>query len=69
MKTIIVNVPDKQTDEVKNFFDKLHLRSRILTDEDFEDKVLAGMINEGMQTEDVPMEKVFEYLRKNGVDC
>jgi hypothetical protein len=69
MKTIIVNVPDKQTDEVKNFFDKLHLRSRILTDEDFEDKVLAGMINEGMQTEDVPIEKVFEYLRKNGVDC
>ena len=68
MKTIIVNVPDKQTDEVKNFFDKLHLRSRILTDEDFEDKVLAGMINEGMQTEDVPIEKVFEYLRKNGVD-
>jgi hypothetical protein len=69
MKTIIVNVPDKDESVVAELFKKLHLKSRVLTDEELEDKLLAKWIKEGMKSEDVPLEKVYTYFRKHGVDC
>jgi len=30
---------------------------------------MAKWIREGMKSEDVPLEKVYTYLRKHGVDC
>ncbi len=69
MKTIIVNVPDKDESVVAELFKKLHLKSRVLTDEELEDKLLAKWIKEGMKSEDVPLENVYAYFRKHGVDC
>ncbi len=69
MKTIIVNVPDKDENLVAELFNKLHLKSRVLTDEELEDKLMAKWIKEGRKSEAVPLEKVYTYLRRHGVDC
>ena len=69
MKTIIVSVPDKDESAVNALFKKLRLKPRVLTDEEKEDKLLAKWIMEGMESEDIPVEKVYNYLRKHGVDC
>lgn len=68
MKTIIVNVPENKENLLMKFIHELNLKSKVLTDEDFEDVVLAKWINEGMKTEDVPMETIFEVFKKNGIN-
>lgn len=42
MKTIIVNVPDKDESVVAELFKKLHLKSKVLTDEELEDKLITS---------------------------
>jgi hypothetical protein len=69
MKTIIVNVPDKEEEFFLSFFKKNKLKSRVLTEEDREELAISKWINEGLQSEDVPAEKVFEHFRKHGVNC
>ena len=69
MKTIIVNVPDKDESLLIGLLKKMGLKSKILSGEEVEDRLMAKWINEGMKSEDVPMEKIVEHLRKNGVDC
>ena len=69
MKTVIVSIPDKKEKLVTSFLKKNRLKSRVLTDEDKEEMALAEWIDEGMKSEDVPIEKVFEHLRKHGVKC
>ncbi len=69
MKTVIVNIPEKKEDFFLSLFKKNKLKTRVLTEEEKEDMAIAKWINEGMQSEDVPAEKVYEHLRKHGVDC
>jgi uncharacterized protein YacL (UPF0231 family) len=45
---------------------KLKFKSQVVTEEELEDEVLARWINEGMKSEDVPMEKVYQLLEKHG---
>jgi hypothetical protein len=37
-----------------------------LTEEEREEMAIAKWINEGKESEDVPIEKVFQLLRKHG---
>lgn len=66
MKTIIVNIPEKEESFFLSLLKKFHFKSRVLTDEELEDKELARLIDKGMKSEDVSMEKIFELLKKNG---
>jgi hypothetical protein len=69
MKALIVSIPDDYETLLKELFGKLGLKSKVLSDEEYEDKILAKWIKEGMKTEDVPLEKIYDYMRKNGVNC
>ena len=48
---------------------KFKLKNRFLTDEEVEEMQIAKLIDEGMESEDIPKEKVYDYMRKHGVDC
>ncbi|HLG34291.1 MAG TPA: hypothetical protein VI757_05370 [Bacteroidia bacterium] len=67
MKTIIVNVPEKDENFFMTLLKKFRFTTRVLTDEDLEDKALAKWIDEGMKSEDVPEEEIFEVFRKHGI--
>ncbi len=67
MKTIIVNVPDKDENFFMTLLNKFHFKTRVLTDEDMEDEALARWIDEGMKSEDVPEDQIFEIFRKHGI--
>jgi hypothetical protein len=69
MKTIIVNVPDNEEEFFLSFFRKNKLKSRVLSQEDREEFAISKWINEGFQSEDVPVEKIYEHFRKHGVNC
>ena len=69
MKTVIVNIPEKKEDFFLDLFKKNKLRSRVLTKEEKEELAIAKWINEGLQSEDVPVEKIYEHFRKHGVNC
>lgn len=66
MKTVIVNIPEKDETFFLSLLKKFRFKSHVLTDEELEDEALARWIDEGMETEDVPIEKIFELLRENG---
>ncbi|MBW8050143.1 MAG: hypothetical protein FVQ77_07365 [Cytophagales bacterium] len=68
MKTLIVNVPDKKENYLRSLLKKHRFKSRVLPQEEDED-LMAKWIDEGMESEEVPIEKIYEYMRKNGVDC
>jgi len=65
MKTIIVNVPDKKEELFLSLMRELKLKTFDMSSEELEDKILARWIEEGMKTDDVPLEKVFEHFRKH----
>ena len=68
MQTLIVNIPDKETNFFISLMKKFKFNTSILTKEDFEDEdKMAQWIDEGMQSEEVPKEVVYETLRKHGV--
>ena len=67
MKTIIVNIPEKEESFFLSVMKKFSFKSRVVTEEELEDKALAKWIDKGMKTEDVPLEKVFQLLEKRGV--
>jgi hypothetical protein len=69
MKTIIVNIPEKKEDFLISFLKKNHFKSRVLTDDEKEEMAIARWIQEGMESEEVPKEKVYAHLRKHGVNC
>jgi len=69
MKTVIVNIPEKKKDLLISFLTKNHFKAKILTDEEQEEMAIAKWIHEGMESEDVPKEKVYAHLRKHGVNC
>lgn len=67
MKTIIVDVPEKDAVLFNALLQRLGLRSRPMTDEDLEEQAMAKWIGEGLRTEEVPTEEVLKALRKGGV--
>lgn len=66
MKTVIVNIPEKEEAFFLSMLKKLKFRSQVLTEEELEDEALARWIDEGMKSKDVPIEKVFQLLEKHG---
>lgn len=70
MKTLIANIPDKDESLIMALMKKFGFKMRILSDNDFENEdAIAEWIDEGLKTEDMPAIKLYEYLRKHGVDC
>ncbi|MFI5218306.1 MAG: hypothetical protein ACHQNT_02375 [Bacteroidia bacterium] len=69
MKTVIVSIPDKKERTFTSYLKKNRYRSRVLSEEEKEEMALAEWIDEGMKSEDVPIEKVLKHLRKHGVKC
>lgn len=67
MKTIVVNVPEKKEDFFLSLLKEFHFKSRVLSDDEKEEMAIARWIDEGLQSEDVPEEEVFNTLRKHGV--
>ena len=66
MKTIIVNIPDQKENFFIALFKKHHLKPHVLQQEEDED-LIAKWIDEGMESEDVSEEKIFEIFRKHGI--
>ncbi|MBI3501347.1 MAG: hypothetical protein HY063_06085 [Bacteroidetes bacterium] len=64
MKTIIVNVPDKEENFFLTLLKKVHLKPHVLEKED--EDLIAKWIDEGMESGEVSEEEIFETLRKNG---
>ena len=67
MKTIIVNVPDRDENLFNSLVKKLGFKSRIVPEEEKEEIALAKWIDEGMESEEVSEEIVYATLRKHGV--
>ena len=66
MTTVIVKIPDKKTSRFVNYFKKHRLKLRILKSKE-DDDLMAKWIDEGMKSEEVTEEEIFDVLRKNGV--
>lgn len=67
MKTIIVNVPDKETELFTNLINRFGFKSHVISDDEKEETMIHKWIEEGMDTDEVSEEVVFKTLRKNGV--
>ncbi|HLG34273.1 MAG TPA: hypothetical protein VI757_05280 [Bacteroidia bacterium] len=68
MKTVIVSISEKKERVLNSFLKKNRIRSRMVSEEEMEDAALAKWIDAGMKTEDIPIQKVFDLLRKNGAN-
>ena len=66
MKTIVVKVPEKKENYVRQFLKRHHLKSQMIEKEE-DEELIAKWINEGAKSEEVSEEEVLETLRKNGV--
>ncbi|TAL63470.1 MAG: hypothetical protein EPN85_00010 [Bacteroidetes bacterium] len=66
MKTIIINVPEKDETFFTTLFKKFHLNPHVVAKEEDED-LIAKWINEGMKGEEVSKAKIYATLRKHGV--
>ena len=66
MKTVIVNIPEKEETFFLSMLKKFRYKAQVLTEEELEDEALAKWIERGMKSEDVPVEKVFSLLAKHG---
>jgi hypothetical protein len=67
VKTVIVNIPEKEETFFLSLLKKFHFRSRVLTDEELEDEELARLIDKGMKSKDVSEKEIFEIFRKHGI--
>ena len=67
MKTVIVSIPDEKETALISFLKKNRMKSRVVSEEEMEDAALARWIDEGMKSKDIPIQKVFALLEKNGV--
>ena len=67
MKTILVNIPDKECE----FFDQLIKRfgftSFIISDEDKKELALSKWIGKGMKSKEVTEDVILKALKRNGV--
>ncbi len=64
MKTLIVNIPEKDQSLIIALLKKFKLSPKVLTEEEKEDMMFVKLIDEGMQSEDVPIERIYEKLRQ-----
>ena len=64
MKTVIVTIPDRKEKTFSSYLKKNRFKSKFVSAEDIEDAQLAAWIDEGMKTEEVPLEKIYELLEK-----
>ena len=62
MRTVIVSIPDKKVALLASFLKKNRLKSKEVSKESKEDAALAKWIDQGMKSEDVPIEKIFDLL-------
>jgi len=67
MKTIIVNVPDKDESLFSALVAKLGFKAHLVSEDEKEEHALARWIDEGMKTEEVSEKAVYTTLRKHGV--
>lgn len=67
MKTIIVNVPDKDESLFEALVKKMGFKSHIIEGDEREEKAIDKWIDEGMKSEDVSEETVFATLKKHKV--
>lgn len=67
MKTIIVQVPDKDETLFSALLNKLGFKSRVVAEKDKEEEALAKWIDEGWDSEEVSEEAVLSTLRRYGV--
>ncbi len=66
MTTVVLKIPEKKENYFLNLFKKHRLKTRVLEQEEDED-LMAKWIDEGMKSEEVPEEKIFEIFRKHGI--
>ncbi len=67
MKTVIVNVPEKEELFFKTLLKKFHFKSRTLTAEEKEDVWLLKMIDEAENEKgEVSEEEIMKVLKRNG---
>ncbi|MBW8049808.1 MAG: hypothetical protein FVQ77_05615 [Cytophagales bacterium] len=66
MTTVVLKIPDKKENYFLSLFKKHRLKTRVLEREEDED-LIAQWIDEGMKSEDVSEEEIFEIFRKNGI--
>jgi hypothetical protein len=69
MKTFVVSIEKKDELFFVELLKKFRMKARVLSEEDKEEMALAEWIDEGMNSEDVPVETVLKHLRKHGVNC
>ena len=67
MKTLIVNVPDKDESLFSSLLKKMKFKSRTLTEEEKEEMAMAKWIEDGANEKEISQEKVYSTLRKHGV--
>lgn len=67
MKTVIVNIPDKDEALFKALLQKFQFKNVVLSDEDAENEILAKHIDKAMKGKDVSEEEIFAIFKKNGI--
>jgi|688.fasta_scaffold2741463_1 hypothetical protein len=66
MKTIIINIPNKDESLFTALVKKMGFESRIISDDEKAEIALAQWIKKGMETEDVSEDEILSTLKKNG---
>ena len=66
MKTVIVSIPNEKERTLISFLKKNRMKSRVVSEGEMEDAALAKWIDAGMKSKDIPIQKVFALLEKNG---
>ncbi|CAN5228160.1 hypothetical protein BH09BAC5_BH09BAC5_01440 [soil metagenome] len=67
MKTVILNIPEKNAKWLTILFDQLHLKHKVLSQTAKEDLMLAKLIDQAMSDKgEIEKEKVFQFVKKHG---
>ena len=66
MRTVILNIPEKNEKWFETLFNQLHVKHKILTEKAKEDLLLAKLIDEAMEEKgEVKKEKVLQFVKKH----
>ncbi|MBI3500545.1 MAG: hypothetical protein HY063_02030 [Bacteroidetes bacterium] len=70
MKTLIAPLRnEKQADLFLKIFKKMGVKAKLYSEEEMEDFALAKHAQEALnEKEELPVEELYEYLRKQGVE-
>ncbi|MBN1184338.1 MAG: hypothetical protein JXB49_18755 [Bacteroidales bacterium] len=65
METLIVTTKDKKELKfVADMLKKIHIKNRVLNEEEKEDNALGLMINEGIKTKEVSKKTILKELKR-----